>query len=340
MKASLLRNSLLLLFSFLLAAGISHFKGDTWENKLRFALYRVKGDSILSYSAILTDSNGVPYVAYKPLNGVDAGLQHNSTIVANYAIDYYKQFTEKKDSAALNKFRHCVQSLADSIHYKNGYALYIFYWQQPWYDSVKAPFYCGMTSGRAIEAFTNAWLVFRDSSYLAHAHALLSGYYLPIEKGGFAYHSPEGWWYEELADSNRHTPHILDGHIFAVTGLQKFWQETKNDSARELINKGLAALKYHLPRFDPGNGDVYYDFYRKLADEQYHKTLSGQMKSLWETTGDSTYLYYYKRWSAPLNESYALRIIKQKNRSGMLLLLLLTVTIYLIIILLRRVSKI
>ncbi|MFN8243828.1 MAG: D-glucuronyl C5-epimerase family protein [Ferruginibacter sp.] len=328
--------SLLLLLSLVLAGGILHFTGDRWENRLRLGFYRIKGDSIPSYSSVLTDSNGVPCVLYKPLNGVAPGLQHNSTIVGNYAVDYYNQFIKTQDSAVLRKFKHCVKSLADSIHTINGYSLFVFYWQQPWYDSVKTPFYCGMTSGRAIEAFTDAWLLFRDSSYLQQARQLLTGYFLPIEKGGFTYQYPQGWWYEELADSNRHTPHILDGHIFAVTGVQKFWQLTRNDSAKQIVDKGLAALRYNLPRFDAGNGDIYYDWYQKKADQLYHETLARQMKELWQSTGDSIFHFYYKKWSAPLNQTYLLRIVKQKNRSGLLLFTIFSASIFLIFITLRR----
>lgn len=318
---------LILLASMLLAALLCHFKGDEWENRIRFTFYRISGDSIPAYSKVLTDSNGVPYVAYAPLNGVAPGIQHNSTIVGNYAVDYYNSYNKTKDTATLLKFRHCVNSLIDSITKKDGHALYVFYWQQPWYDSVKAPFKCGMTSGRAIEAFTYAFGVFHDSAYLNAAHSLLSGYFLPIQKGGFTYQDDSGWWYEELADSNAHTPHILDGHIYAVTGVQKFWLLTKNDSAKIIVDRGLAGLKSALPRYDAGDGAVYYDNYKKLADQSYHELLAAQMKQLWESTGDSVFLNYHKKWIAPLEAPYLVRVVKLRNRSGYLLYLLCTASI-------------
>jgi hypothetical protein len=231
------------------------------------------------------------------------------------------------DQALLPKFRACINWLFYHMTLKDGHALYHFDWQEPWYPSVQRPFTSGMASGRSIEAFCCAFLLSGDSSYLAGLRPLLRGYYLPIQAEGFTYKDTTGWWFEEFADSHAKGPHILDGHIFALQGVQRYWQITKDDSALFLIIKGLAALKHALPAYDAGNGKIYYDAFKKLADQHYQEVLAQQMLELWQSTGDTVFYQYHKKWIAPLQRPYLVRTFKEGNRSGMIMYFLLTALI-------------
>jgi hypothetical protein len=323
---------MVLLISLIIAAIIVQFAGDKLEEPVRTLLYRLKGEPVLSYSTDHVDSNGVPYVDYHELRGYTAGKQYNATIVCNYAIDYHKNYLRNKDEDAYRKFFNCVQWLQKDITYKENSALFIFRWKQPWYDSVCVPFTSGMTSGLAIQVFTNAYQLTKDSSYLQRCKKLMNGYFIPIEQGGFTYKTASGWWYEELADTARHTPFILDGHIFAITGLYPYWQLTKNDSARIAIDNGIKGLKNSLPNYDIGNGTMYYDKYKKLADKNYHKLLTQQMKQLYDLTGDKVFLQYHEKWKAPLDKPYLLRIVQQRNVSGLVLFVLMTFALFVVLV--------
>lgn len=314
----------------LLAAIIGQFIGDVWEEKLRQVLYTISNDSIPSYAQTVVDEKGIPYVRYAANNNVMAADAYNPTIVCNYAIDYYE--ASHTDSSAIAKFRNCIQWLALNITYKDSFALFQFNWQQPFYDSVAVPWTSGMTSGRALEAFALAYQSNPTEEYVNISKALLRGFYQPIQNGGFTYKEPTGWWYEEFADSNMHTPRILDGHIFALTGAYKFGQLTKNDSAQFVFEQGIKALKNKLPFYDMGNGWSYYDAYHKVSDKQYHSLLAGQLKELWIITNDPFFKNYYQKWEKPLSKPYVYRIIKEKNRSGLLLLLLLAGSIFLLLL--------
>ncbi len=320
----ILKNILLVLLSFALTALVCQYKGDEWEDKVRLSFYAVTNDSIPSYARTITDEKGIPFVHYADYKEVKAGNQYNATIVSNYAIDYYQLVTEKKDTAAETKFLNCINWLADNISYKDHYALYEFNWKQPFYDSVGAPWTSGMTSGRAIEAFTAAYKLYHSQLYLDHAMALLRGFYQPIQKGAFTYKEPTGWWYEEYADSNMHTPRVLDGHIFALLGVHKFWLLTKNDSAAYVVQQGILSLKNNLPAYDIGDGWSYYDAYKLRSDKKYHMLLTSMMKELWEITKAPLFDEYYRKWNAPLAKPYIYRIIKEKNRSGLVLYFLMS----------------
>lgn len=327
---------LYLLLSFIFTFIICEWKGDQLEEYVRTTLYKVKHDSIPVYSKEFTDDKGIPYVMYYPLNGIEAGKQYNQTIVANYAIDYYKQFNEEQNADKREQFKNCVDWLSDTINHVNGFALYQFTWQQPWFDSVKTPYTSGMTSGRAIEAMSYAYQLFGDRNYLNKAFELLRGFYLPVDSGGFTFKEPNGWWYEELADTNLHTPRILDGHIFAITGVFELWKISKNDSAKTVFTKGLESLKYHLPEYQYGNNWSCYNKYKQPTDKKYHKILTAQMKQLWEITGDEFFFQYYKKWDKPLSRPFVLRVMYEFNRSGIILVITLWLFLFWMILLIHK----
>lgn len=329
-----MKNIILIIISIALAALIGQFKGDAWEEKLRQVLYKITDDSIPNYAQTLVDNHGIPYVKYAAANGVEAADEYNPTIVCNYALEYYA--AAKTDSSTNEKFNNCIQWLANNITYKDSFALFQFNWKQPFYDSVGTPWTSGMTSGRAIEAFTLAYQLDNKQKHLEHAAALLKGFYQPIQAGGFTYMESTGWWFEEFADSNMHTPRVLDGHIFATTGVYTLWQLTKNDSANFIFIQGVQSLKTNLPAYDKGDGWSYYDRLHLVSDKKYHTILTGQMKQLWQITGDPFFKNYYEKWVKPLNRPYVYRIIKEKNRSGVLLILLLTGALFILLQILKR----
>jgi hypothetical protein len=327
-KKKALKVILLIFISFVVAAIICNYKGDVWEETVRNALYKITNDSIPNYNKEIVDDKGIPYVYYREQNGITAGNQYNATIVSNYAIDYYKRILNTNDTITKAKFLNCINWLANNMSYRDNYALYDFNWQQPWYPSVGVPFTSGMTSGRAIEAFTDAYKLYRSPKYLDYAKSLVRGFYIPIQLGGFTYKEPNGWWYEEIADRNLHTPRILDGHIFAVTGVHEYWVVTKDDSATYVVQKGIQALKHELPGYDIGNGWSYYDVYHKVSDKKYHWLLVSQMKQLWKITNDNFFYQFYNKWNAPLKKPYVLRVLEERNRSGIILYLLVGTIIF------------
>lgn len=322
----------------LLAAGlICQYTGDAWEEKLRTGLYQLSNDSIVIYSETVTDQQGIPFVKYKEAKGIQPGEVYNPTIVSNYAIDYFKKIETGTDGSANVKFYNCIAWLSQNMTLKDSFAIFEFKWRQTFYDSVGAPWTSGMTSGRAMEAFTLAYQLDKNQEHLKNAQSLLRGFYQPIQSGGFTYKEKNGWWFEEFADSNLHTPRVLDGHIFAMMGVYHFLQLGRNDSAEYVFSRGLSALTNNLANYDKGDGWSYYDAQKTVSDKKYHTLLTGQMKELWELTTNPIFETYYKKWEKPLNRPYVYRIIKEKNRSGILLLISLSAGIFLAFTVLRKV---
>lgn len=297
--------------------------GDDWEEHVRDGLYAISGDSIPDFDVDKVDSLGVPFTYYPTQNGITPGNQYNATIVCNYALKYYDSLAQYPDPATRDRFFHCVSWLQQNMERNDDYALFLFRWQQPWYDSVKTPFTSGMTSGLAMQVFLKANRLQPDSALLRDAALLLRGFAIPVEAGGFTYKEPAGWWYEEIADTGRHTPRILDGHMFAMLGLHHYYRQTGSQQALRYFKEGERALKHYLPAYDAGHGEIRYDVYGKLADKKYKRIITGQLEQLFQISADSVYWQYFRQWRAPMEKPYVYRAIRDRNRSGLVLVALL-----------------
>jgi hypothetical protein len=312
-----------IVFSIIITLLVCNKKGDAWEEYVRNGLYELTADSIPDYDVDIIDSLGIPYTYYPTQNGISPGNQYNATIICNYALNYFDSWQQHDNAVMRSRFLHCVQWLQQNIERHPDYALFRFYWQQPWYDSVKNPFTSGMTSGLAMQVFTKAHSIIKDSTLVTDASLLLRGFSVPIDSGGFTYKEPTGWWYEELADASKHTPRILDGHLFSLLGLYDYYQITGDPLALQYFNQGAAALKHALQVYDAGNGGICYDKYCKPADKKYRRIITSQLQQLWKITSDSAFLNYFHKWRKPMEKPYAFRAIRDANRSGLILLALL-----------------
>ena len=326
MKKTLISAILALLVVFL----ITNKWGNSWEMDFRNMYFAVVGDSVPQYVVERVEEDGTPRVLYARENGIEPGLQYNATIVANYALQYYEECLKGKLDACI-KFQNCVKSLEDSLYMDAQGARFVFPWQQAWYPKVPAPFTSGMTSGLALKVFSLAGDHSGDSRYAHYNRELLRGFYLPMDSGGFTIKMPEGWWYEEFAAPQASTPMILDGHLFALQGLQHYAAKYQSDTAAFLLKKGLDGLIHLLPQFDLGNGYFNYDISGKPADIKYRGIILSQLKNLYETTGNPELKKYYDKWVVPDDKPYLFRIFRDRKKAGMVMFGLLFLGAFLVI---------
>ena len=322
--------------AFVLTWLLTNRWGNDWEVPVRRGLFQVFADSAPQFSVPQTQRDGVPRVFMAPENGIAPGLQYNPTIVGNFALDYFQAFEKTGDSATFRKFMNCARSLQDSLTQIPAGALYRFLWQQPWYPEVPAPFTSGMSSGRALEVFSQAFAATQDSSFYHSGQQLIKGYFLPIDSGGFTIQEPSGWWYEMVAAPRVETPRVLDGHMFALAGLFAFNNQFQHDSASYLLDKGLAALKTALPRYDSPDGKFLYDKYGKIADKNYRKHVLNHLQHFYQETGDEVFNAYYKKWVKRDKWPFVYRFIRVRNISAAILFaglfIIFTGLIYLVLI--------
>lgn len=319
----IIRYILVLPFALLATYWLAGKYGDSLEEPVRKFLFAAKGDSIPNYAPEFVDEKGIPYVVYATENGITPGKQYNATIVANYALEYANQYEATKDAAVKKSFMHCVQWLMANATVQGDTALYIYPWRQAWYPAIPAPYTSGMTSGMVLQVLLKAQQLQPDTSYATLGRQLVNGCFRTIDSGGFTIQEPQGWWYEELAAPGVATPRIFDGHIFTIIGLLQYRNAKQDTMAAIAAEMGLQSLRYYLPFYDAGNGNMYYDHLHKPADRKYKKVITGQMQTLFELTGDSIYLQYQQRWTAPMKRHYLQRMYTEGNKTAWIIVLAL-----------------
>lgn len=329
------------IIAFIVAFALCEYKGDVWENTVRNIYYEtLLNKPVPATYSVNTDSEGVPFIIYKPTTNSKADTQYLPTTTGIFALQYLHQYQTMRSAADKQHFFSCIQHLKDSLTYWNNAGFYRLQWQQPYYHSVSPPWVSALANGKAIEAFVAAYRVSEDSIYLSIAFDLLRAFYIPREQGGFTIKRNTGWWYEEYADTSGSTPQVMNGHAYAVLAVYRLWQFTKNDSAKFIFDKGVAALLSNLAKYDAGNGQSYYDLQGKKADKQYHQIAVELMLTFYQITGNEKFNFYYKKWNAPLQQPYILRMLKEKNRSGIILFLVwYAISFLLLFIFVKRATK-
>jgi heparosan-N-sulfate-glucuronate 5-epimerase len=138
-----------------------------------------------------------------------------------------------------------------------------------------------------------------NSEYLASATAAVRAFDVPMRDGGVRYVDDGSVWFEEYAHPEAIPSHILNGHIFALFGLDYFADHTGDQLAARLRDEGIAAVRANIHKFDGGNGMLYDLLLRHVRDvHHYHHGIN--VRGLYwmaSHTGDDYFRYWADRFS-------------------------------------------
>lgn len=304
---------LILLLSFMVALPVTYFTLDNSINNAQMIYgYVAKTMHLQNPNVINLDSDGVPFVDYGYKNGKWIGVQRNPLTISYYANNYYEEYIESNDEKKLKLFLNSISFLENIEEYKAyDNILFIVY---PYNFSVndkhgEAPLYSAMAQSFISISFLNAYKMTGNDKYLEKSELAMNALKVPIEEGGVLYIEPEdgGYWYAEVACAKKlnNIPLILNGNIFSLLDLHKYYEETGSEDARILFEKGVDEVKIHLHKYDAEYW-TYYDRQGNWAYD-YHYVHVEQMKELYEITGDPIFEKYYKKWKSytPFNPLWA-----------------------------------
>ncbi|QSZ67856.1 hypothetical protein RJ40_10275 [Methanofollis aquaemaris] len=258
------------------------------------------------------DNNGVPYVDYGNKQGVFVGTQRNPLTIADKANDCYKLYVETKNCQFYNQFLSCVNYLEDLCewHEDSGrrYVLYPYNFITD-KSSQDLPWYSAMAQTAALVTHLNAYKLTCDAKYLYKCNLIINSLRVPMASGGVLHVDPEdgGLWFEEVAcKSNADKPSsILNGNLFCLLDLYKYYQDTKDSNAKELFDLGVQEVKRHLHEYDLGYWTAYDRQHHFAYDYHYvHLKLLNEMYTI---TEDPFFEKYYHKWRfyIPLNPLWA-----------------------------------
>jgi heparosan-N-sulfate-glucuronate 5-epimerase len=287
------------------------------------------------------DESGIPIVDYGYRGHSYIGEQRNAVTISQVALRYYEEY-EKGDESCQRLFINCANWLVENSVSHDDYAILEYRFDWPRYN-MTSPWRSGMAQGQALQVLIRAHNISNDSKYLDTAKRLLNSFFVGVENGGVTYVTLEdGWWYEEYADEGGMEPRVLNGMMYALLGINEYYDYTKDPDAKYLFDQGVIALKEGLADYD-ANGYSYYDVFG-TPSLSYHETHIRQLNDLYEITNEETFKDYRDRWQSYEELPFVVRLVHSPTKMGIavffanfiILILVLEVTIFAILKLRKR----
>jgi len=276
---------------------------------------------------VTLDDDGVPINDYQYVGSVYIGKQRYPITIAQRALvcwdkddvylPHYYPFDDRNKGYDEQGFLSCVEWIVNNATSRDNYAVWEFNFPYEHYN-LMAPWRSAMAQGQCIQVLARAYQLTGDNNYLELAKKALTAFYVEVENGGVTLKGDKGWWYEEYANEGGANPRVLNGHIFALEGIHEYYVATNDEEAKYLFDKGILALKAHLPDYDTGAW-TYYDTLGTTATEGYHKLHVTQMLHLYHLTNDPVFKQYHGRWKTYRYRPaiFPVRLIKEPTKMNL-----------------------
>ena len=242
------------------------------------------------------DENGIPFVNFDEISGIEIGKQRHYIIVYRYANNYYKDFIENGNETSKVLFFKSVNWLIDHAIDKGNYSVFEYQYPYPPYD-LPSGWRDAMAQGRGIQIMTSAHKITNDEKYIDESKKLLNAFFVDVKDGGVTHKSEnEGWWYEHYAHENGKKTRVLNAMMTTLLDLKKYYEYTKDPESKFLFEQGLIALKKEIPNYDYDG----FSYYNILGDSytKYHKIHIKLTGELYEVTNEEIFKKYNEKWKS------------------------------------------
>ena len=260
----------------------------------------IKKEADRFHGSLVFDKNDVPHYNYSYTGHYSIGLQGSPHAVSQHALKLYDEYTKTSNESAKTYFFNNVNWLVNTNMLKNNGSFSSYEFSFPWKignHTVEAPWRNGMSNGEVLSPLIKAYKLTGNKTYLDTAKSLLNSFYIDVKDGGVTYKTPNsGWWYEEYASRNAtKEPRVLNGMIHSLLGIDQYFRDTNDTSAKFLFDQGILALKNDLPKYD-NNGTSFYDRLGWPANSFYKSLHVVQLKQLYELTHEPIFKTYSDKW--------------------------------------------
>ena len=250
-----------------------------------------------STAKITLDHYGIPIVDYGYIHGVYVGPQRNPVTISQNAISYYEIFRKTHNQSASESLIKNANWLVENAKYRGNYSILEYKFPYPRYE-LKSDWRSGMAQGQAVEALFDAYSVTGEKKYLITARLLLNSFLVEVKDGGVTLKTPaNGWWYEEYAANDSMKSGVLNGMMYTLISIYKYFNSTHSPEAKYLFDMGVLALDRNLPRYD-NYGYSNYDLIGTPAPIQYHHIHVDLLGKLYNITKDELFKAFHDRWGS------------------------------------------
>lgn len=233
------------------------------------------------------DDQGIPMFRDKKTNK----LYQHPVRLAHHTINNLTSYQMTKDPRYLENARKYTQRLADIAVIKEEamffpYEFDVYLHNIPT-EHMESPWYSGMAQGQALSAFVRMYQVTKEEKYLVWAHQVFESFkHLKRKnhKEWVVMVDQHYYWIEEypLEEPTK----VLNGYIFAIFGLYDYYQLTKNEEAKLLLQASLTTIYDHIALYRQKNDISLYGLKHDHQSMYYHTVHINQLQSLYRITGD------------------------------------------------------
>lgn len=263
---------------------------DTAENYSKSSGFSLNADGILQYD-------------YGAHHG-GQGKWTNPFFVSDYALALYRDWlnSECQDDSLKEKFLLQANWLASVSKIEGDIASWPFPFRDNNFD-LDPGWISGIGQSRIAAVLLRADAVKFNPKLHDIAIKALHAYDVPIDKGGVVTIDDEVTWIEEMADIKGRSYKVLNGHITGLSGILDFYDITGEQKWKLLYERGVAAVKRDIPKFDAGFSSYYSLLMpsrsRPIAPlGNYNSLHVSQLLWMYEQTADPLFLDYAMRFQA------------------------------------------
>jgi hypothetical protein len=212
--------------------------------------------------------------------------------VAQYAYDLYSHYNRFQTQETLDKFLvvaawlrdNCVYTQYGFCSYRSDFSIDAYKLTTDWITA--------MGQGQAISSLIAAHYLTGDDSYAEVAYDAVSAFLYPISVKGMTADFDGVVWYEEYG-SEEMPAHVLNGFLFALSGLHHFNQVYAESFSSYVFNTGVDSLAKNIKLYDFDFTTRYdYSPLQQLASTKggpdiYHEIHIYQLAWLYSVTGNT-----------------------------------------------------
>ncbi len=245
------------------------------------------------------DPAGIPMLDYRGR----IGLQYNPIAISQWGLGNYNLF-RGSDGRSL-EYRRKFLAASDWLYsnlQRNGFGIWVWNHNFDWEyrNTLKAPWYSGLSQGQGISLLVRAHAETGNSKYLEAAQRAFISFSTPVAEGGVTFVDEQrNIWFEEYIVSP--PTHILNGFIWASWGVRDYFLATSDLAADSLFRQAVETFRVNLHRYDLGFWSRYEQSGTSLpmiASPFYHQLHIVQLGVMYGLTGERLFAAYAKRWQA------------------------------------------
>jgi len=236
-----------------------------------------------------TDERGVPLFRWR----LDGELYYRP---GGLAINGMKRIDAYRDTGERAQLEQAlVQARAlRRISIKQDDAWWLPFWFDYPPEGLKAPWFNAMAQGLALSFYVRLHRVTGDEAWLTAAERTFETFRRLGSKRSqrgrpwVSFVASGGYlWLEHYP--NRTPDHVLNAHLHAVIGLYEFWQHTRSDDARTILEGSLTTIRDQGHRYRKEGAISRYGLRSRSNILKYHEIHVWQLRLLGRMTGDPTF---------------------------------------------------